>query len=120
MSRMTSTPCAARPLAEHLDEVGGAVVDGSGAEPLARPALPIGACGREDRRAERPRELNRGRADAARAAVDEHALAFRELAALEEIGPDREERLGNRRGVARPEAVREREACGAGATQYSA
>ncbi len=109
MSRMTSTPCCARPLAEDLDEVGGAVVDGSGAETLARAALAVGACRGKDGRAERPRELNGGRADPARAPVDEHALAFRELAALEEIGPDREERFRNRRGFARSEPVGQRE-----------
>ena len=102
---MTSTP--APPVHSRItcDEVGGAVVDGPGAEPLAGGALVVGAGSGEDRGAECARQLDGGRADAARAAVDEHRLAFREPAAIEEVGPDREERLGNRRRLSRPEPV---------------
>src|SRR5207237_3160193 len=82
------------------DEVLGLVVDASlGAELLAGAALLIGARRGKDARASCHGELNRGRADAARSAVEERALARFQPAAIEDVGPDGEERFGNRGGV---------------------
>ena len=106
---MTSTPLRAGEFASDLNEVGSAIVDGARAEPLARGALRVRTGRRQDRRPERPRQLNRRRTDAARAAVDEDGLAFGELPAIEEVGPDREERLWNRGGLARPEPAGQRQ-----------
>jgi hypothetical protein len=47
--------------------------------------------------AKRPRQLDRRRPDAARPTVDQYAIACSQAGPLEEIGPYREERLGNRR-----------------------
>ena len=68
------------------------------------------AHGGEHRGAERLGELDRRRADAARAAMDQHALAGLELAALEEVVPDGEVVLRQRRGVQHVEALRRRQA----------
>ena len=67
---------AAGQIADRGHEIGLAIVDRAlGAEPLARRALLRRAGGREDARAERARQLDRRRADAARSAVDERRLA---------------------------------------------
>ena len=75
---------------------------------------------REHRGAERLGELDRRRADAARAAMDQHALAGLELAALEEIVPDGEVVLRQRRRAQHVEALGDGRHCGAGTVQYSA
>src|SRR5206468_434092 len=59
-----------------------------GAEGFAGADLGVAAGGCENVRAEFAGELDRGGADAARAAVDEEALAGGELADLEDVGPD--------------------------------
>src|SRR4026209_137265 len=61
-------------------------------------------------RRERGRQRDRGRADAAGAAVDEDRLARLQFAALEDVGPDGEERLGDARRLDRLEALRDRQA----------
>jgi hypothetical protein len=58
---------------------------------------------------ERGAELDRGGADAARAAVDQRRLARREACGIEEIGPHGEERLGQRRRVEKVHAARHRQ-----------
>ena len=99
MSRMTSTPRAAGQRHHRGGKVLGLVVDRPlGAEALARQALFGGAGRRKHARAECARHLNRRRADAARAAVNEKRLARPQPPALEDIRPDREERFRHRRG----------------------
>ena len=81
-----------------------------GAKVSRRLALLLAPRRRQDPRAERARQLDRGRADAAGAAVDEDRLARLQLAALEHVGPDGEERLGDARRLDRREALRDRQA----------
>ena len=81
-----------------FDEILGLVIDGDiGAEAAAESAFFRRARGDDDRRAERLGEHDRGRADARRAAVHEQRFAGLQAAALEDIRPDREESLGDRR-----------------------
>ena len=79
-----ATPTGER--ADVLDEVLVAVVDGR-----------VGSEGEAG--GERLRELDRGGADAARSAVHENRLAFGEVGAIEDVGPYREEGLGQGRGL---------------------
>ena len=110
MSRITIDAAAAGAIADGGDEIGVAIVDRElGAEPLAGRALLRRPGRREHTRAERPRQLNRRRPDAARAAVDEHRLPGRQTAALEDVAPDREEGLGKRRGADEGHARRDRQ-----------
>jgi len=88
-----------------------------GAEPLAGAALVEGAGGREDARAERLGELDRGGADAARPAMDEDTLARLQGAAVEEIGPYREEGFGDGGRLDEAQPFGTGRICGAGATQ---
>ena len=100
MSRITSTPRPPVTIADGGDEIGVAIVDGElRAESLAGRALFRRPGRREHARTERPRQLNRRRADAARPAMDEQRFAGLQTAALEDVGPDREERLGERRAA---------------------
>src|SRR5207253_6759349 len=69
------------------------------AQLLARGALLIRTGGDDRLGAERARELNRRRADAARAAVDQQPFAALESAALEDVRPHGEERFGKRGGL---------------------
>ena len=96
------------------DEVLHVVVDGAGrAQALARGALVPRAGGRDHAGAERAGQLDRGRADPARAAVHQHPFPGLQAAVLEEVRPHREERLGDRGGVDGVEAARDRQALGA-------
>ena len=71
----------------------------------------LGRAGRgQDARSESTRELDGRGADSARAAMDQQDLAGAQRAALEDVGPDREEGLGQRRRLYRVEAARDREA----------
>ena len=97
-------------LADHGDKVGLAVVDGAlGAEPLARRALLGRPGGREYSRPARLRQLNRGRADAARPAVHQDRFARLQASPLEDVRPDGEERLRNRRRRDQIHAARDRQ-----------
>ena len=87
-----------RRVAHRVDEVGHPVVDGKlGAEPEAGLALRLRARRHEDPRAAGAGELDRGGADPRRAAVNEQAFARLEPAAIEDVGPDREEGLAEPR-----------------------
>ena len=55
-------------------------------------------------------ERDRHRADAAGAAVDQHGLALGREAALEQVGPDGEQRFRQRRRLGQVEPVRDRQA----------
>ena len=88
-----------------LDEVLVAVVDGRvGPEPQTGVALRLRPRRDVDGRTERPRELNRRGADAARPAVHQDRFSLGEASPVEDVGPDREERLRHRRGFGRVEA----------------
>ena len=94
---MTSAPWPSGDLAHHLDEILLAIVDGAnGAERLAVAHLGGAADRGDDLGAERARDLDCGRADAATAAMHEQPLAGLEIAALEDIVPDGEYGLGQR------------------------
>src|SRR5439155_7341425 len=80
------------------------------AETLAGGAFLGRASRGEDARVEGARELDGCRTDAARTAVDEDRFARLEAATIEQIRPDREERLGNCGGRRRVETVRYRQA----------
>ena len=95
---------------DDLDEVAGFVVDCRCAEALACGALLIRPGSREHLSAFDARELNRRRADAARAAVNEDPLAALQGPVLKEVGPHGEERLGNRRCFERAKSARDRQA----------
>ena len=72
------------------------IIDGDvGAEGARRFALFIRADGRQHVGAECLGELDGGHADAARAAVDQKFFASLQAAALEDVVPDGEERLGD-------------------------
>ena len=93
------------------DEIFGLIVNGDvGAELAAGLAFLRRAGGRDDAGAEGLGELDRGRADAGRAAVDQQRLAGLEPAALEGVVPDREEGLGDRCGLDQREPCRHRQA----------
>ncbi len=78
------------------DEVLRPVVDRmSGADRPAERRLVVAARGRDHRRAELLRDLDRRQPDTARAAVDQHGLAGAQPPAVEEIVPDGEEVSGN-------------------------
>ena len=78
-------------------EILGPVVDREhGAEPDAGSAFLRRSRRRDRDGPERARKLNRGRADPAGTAVNEYPLARLQPATIEQIGPDREERLRNR------------------------
>ena len=97
MSRIDVDAFAGGGVADRRDEVVLVVVDGvDGAEAAAGLALGVRSGRRERDGAERARELNRRGADAARAAVDQDALARLQAAAVEQVGPHGEERFGNR------------------------
>ena len=97
---MTSTTASAGRVARDADEVLRSIVDAAlGAERLAGPALLVGAGRGEHLGAECPRQLNRRGADPARAAVDQETFARTQPAAVEDVRPHGEERLGNRRGL---------------------
>ncbi len=81
-----------------------------GAEIAHGLCLGLVAHGRQHGGAERLGELDRRRADAARTAMDQHALAGLELAALEEIVPHGEIVLRQRRRAQHVEALRRRQA----------
>ena len=81
-----------------------------GAERAHRLGLVFGAHRRQHRGAERLGELDRRRADAARAAMDQHAFAGLELPALEEVVPDGEVVLRQRRRAQHVEPLRWRQA----------
>ena len=51
--------------------------------------------------------------------MNQDRLAVGEPAAIEKVGPDGEERLGNRGRLTRPEPSGSGSACGSGTTQYS-
>src|SRR5262245_50171324 len=88
---------AAGQLLDDVDEIVRAIVDCAlGAELFAGAALLVGARGRKHPRAACDRELDRGRADAARSAVEQCRFAGAEPSAVEDIRPDGEERFGNR------------------------
>jgi hypothetical protein len=70
------------------------------------PPVAGAARGGEDARAERPGELDRRRADARGAAMDEEGLAALQPPALEDVGPDGEEGFGNDGGLDHREALR--------------
>ena len=97
MSRIDVDAAAGGDLSHGLNEIGRAVVHGLGAQAFGRAAFLVRSCGRNDARAARGGELNGGRSDAAGAPVHEQPLAGREPAALEDVGPDGEVRLGQRR-----------------------
>ena len=98
-------------LTDGFHEVLRAVIDRDRrAERLACPALLVGSRGRVRNCTESARELDRCRADAARTAVNENALAFRQPSALKHVRPDGEEGFRNRGGVNRVEAARYRKA----------
>ena len=100
MSRMTSTPRPPVSRFHDLDEILFAVVDGArSAEAFARRAFLCAARGREHLVATRVQQLDRRRADAAGAAMDQHALARLEPRGVHQIGPDREMHFRQRRGV---------------------
>src|SRR5438067_7044282 len=88
-------PPALRRLLDDCCEILLAIIDRPlGAELDADGAFLRTAGGRENPRAKRTGELDRGRADAARPAMHEKTLAGREVAAIEHIAPYGEEGLG--------------------------
>jgi hypothetical protein len=81
-----------------LDEILRPVVDRVRGADLERAgAFLVRAGGDDHGQAEQLAEQDRRRADAAGAAVDQHRLARPRIAALEQVGPDGEEGLGQRR-----------------------
>ena len=97
--------------ADFLDEILADVVDGSGCAKLAAGgALLLGAGGGVDRGAERAGELDGRGADAAGAPVNENALRRLKGSGLKDVGPDREEGLGDARGFFDGEPGGDREA----------
>ena len=76
-----------------------------GAELKAGRAFLIGTGGGDDGRAEGFGELDRRGADARRAAMDEEGLTGLQAAALEDIGPDGKEGLGDRTGLGERQAL---------------
>src|ERR1022692_2471248 len=81
-------------LADHLDEILGAVVDSTGgSEALAGARLLFGAGSCEDARPPGGRELDGRGADSAGPAVNQNGLTRFAPAAIEQIGPYREKRL---------------------------
>src|SRR5690349_7418185 len=95
-----------RRLSDHRDEIFVLVVDAARCTELfASIAFVAAAGGREDRAGvERLSELDRDRADAGGAAMDEDRFAGGEAPALENIVPDGEEGLGHSRGLDHAEA----------------
>ena len=78
------------------DPVSGAVVERVRSAKLpCRFAFVVAAGGGQHHGAKRPRQLNRGSANAAGPAVDQDRLAVFQLAALEHVGPDREKCFRN-------------------------
>ena len=97
--------------ADAFDEVLVPVADGGvGPEREAGVALRLRACGDVDGGAERLGELDRGGADAARSPVHQDRFPFGEAGAVEDVGPDREEGLGQGRGLGRVEPAGDGEA----------
>ena len=93
------------------DEVFGPVVDRViGAERPAKRRLVVASRRRQHRRAELLRELDRGEADAAGAAVDEQLLAALQAAAIDDVVPDGEVVFGQARGFERGEPGGDRQA----------
>src|SRR5207253_2494584 len=111
MSRITLTPLPCVRFLEDGDKILLPVVDRAlGAEVAADGAFLWAAGGREDTRAKGARELDRRRADAARPAVHEKALSGGEPAAIEDVGPHREEGFGQTGGIDERNALRHRQA----------
>ena len=97
LSRMTSAPAPSVACLHHLDEVLLAVVDRDlGTELAHQVPLLRRARGGEDPGAVRRRQLDRERADAARAAVDQQRLLRAQAGDHEHVGPDRARDLRQR------------------------
>src|SRR5690606_23762184 len=95
-------------VADARGKVFGAVIDGGpGAERFDGAAALVRSRRGVDVAVERRGELDRRCADAACAAVDEQRLARAQAAPLEDVGPDGEERLGDRRGFGERQSFRE-------------
>ena len=106
---------AARHFADGFDEILLPVIDGTdGAERLAGFRLGVIADRDDDLRPERGGELDGGRADAARPAMDEEPFAGLEPSALEHVVPDREDRLGQGGGLHGGQSVRDEQRGGFG------
>ena len=102
---------AAGLLLDHLDEVVRLIIDRNRCAQLSAFRAFFGRSGRrEDARAEFAGELDGGRADAARAAMDQEALPGPEVSALEHVGPDREKGLRQGRGLDHAELARDGQA----------
>ena len=111
MSRTRSTPRPPVRSRIAVEEVGLAIVDRAlGPEALAGGAFLRRSGRREHACAAGPCELDRGRADAARAAVNQDRLAGGEPTAFEDIGPDREKGFRDRCRGDQVQAARRRQA----------
>jgi hypothetical protein len=93
------------------DEIVRVVVDRMiGAERPAKRGLVVAPCRGEHRGAELLGKLNGAKADAARAAVDQHFLALLQAPAIDEVVPDGEVIFRQARGFERREALGNRQA----------
>ena len=107
---MTSAPLPAGRLLGRGDEILGLVVDRDVGAELAAGVAFLRRAGRHDHAgAEILGELDRGGADARRAAMHEQGLARLEAAALEHVVPDREEGFRDRGGFRRRQDGRDRQ-----------
>ena len=103
-------PPPPRRLLSCRDKVLGAIVDREvGAELFAGPDLVVGTDGDQHLGAERLGEQDGGDADAGGSAVDKQGFALLEFAALEDVGPNGEIGLGNRRRLFKRKSGRDRQ-----------